>query len=223
MHRTMEDETLGPPDRPTLSSVVAPKSTIVVATVPGPEDAASLASALQDSPIGALEITLRTPNAIAAIERIAPGSDIPIGAGTVTDAAQARAAHEAGSAFLVSPGFDPALARVCRDLPIPYLPGVATPSEVMLATRAGFRELKLFPVEQFGGVRLVKALGAAFPGVAFVPTGGVDGESAGRYLAQPNVLAVAGSWVAPSDLIEAANWEEIARRARKTKATGRDG
>jgi 2-dehydro-3-deoxyphosphogluconate aldolase/(4S)-4-hydroxy-2-oxoglutarate aldolase len=143
-----------------------------------------------------LEITLRTPAALDAIRAIREGfPDAVVGAGTVLSAAQAEAAIEAGADFGVSPGLTPDLAEAIRGLHWPFLPGIATASEAMAAAAAGFEAVKFFPAEASGGLAFVTALGSVLPDLRLCPTGGIGPESAGDYLALPNVFAVGGSWL----------------------------
>lgn len=200
--------------RPGVTSLTGTKAIYAVATVAEPEMAPPLAAALAGAGIEALEITMRTPKALEALAAAAARDVMVVGAGTVVDAAAASAAVAAGASFLVSPGYDRGLADHCRNIGVPLLPGALTPSELMAAQLDGFREVKLFPAEQFGGIDLVKTLGAVFPDLSFVPTGGIDHDSALRYLEHPQVVGVAGSWIAPTDLIAGGDWDEIARRAQ---------
>jgi 2-dehydro-3-deoxyphosphogluconate aldolase/(4S)-4-hydroxy-2-oxoglutarate aldolase len=126
----------------------------------------------------------------------------------------------AGAKFLVSPGTTPELAGAALATELPYLPGVATPSEIMAARALGICVMKLFPAEVMGGIALLRALAPVFPGVAFCPTGGIDERSAGHYLALPNVPMVGGSWMAPREAIAAGDWPRIRRLAERAAAIG---
>jgi 2-dehydro-3-deoxyphosphogluconate aldolase/(4S)-4-hydroxy-2-oxoglutarate aldolase len=193
---------------------------VPVVVLDRPGDAAPLADALAGGGIGCMEITFRTAAAADALAAVAGRDDVVVGAGTVTTAAQAATAIEAGSRFVVSPGFDDGVAAVCRERGIPYLPGVATATEVMRARAAGLDVLKLFPAEAIGGLATLKALAAPFPDVRFVPTGGIDEARAADYLAHPAVLAVGGSWMVPRDAVNAGEWarvEELARGAARLR------
>jgi 2-dehydro-3-deoxyphosphogluconate aldolase/(4S)-4-hydroxy-2-oxoglutarate aldolase len=143
----------------------------------------------------AIEVTLRTPAALEAIERIAAVPGAVVGAGTVTSPAQVEAALHAGARFLVSPGATPRLLDALEDSQAPFLPGAATPSEVLALLERGITHAKFFPAEASGGVPAVKALAGPFPQLRLCPTGGIDENRAGRYLAQPNVACVGGSWM----------------------------
>lgn len=179
------------------------------------EDATPLARALVAGGVRVLEVTLRTPVALAAIERIV--REVPealVGAGTVRTAADAQAAAAAGCRFAVSPGYTDAVGLACRALGLPLLPGVATASEVMQAQDAGYGFLKFFPAGAAGGVPLLKALAGPFPDVSFCPTGGLTPANAPEYLALPNVPVCGGSWLTPADAVAAGDWARITALAR---------
>lgn len=177
--------------------------------------AVPLARALIAGGIRMLEITLRTPQALACMEAIAKEvPDAVVGAGTVRSAADAIAASQAGARFAVSPGFTPSVGRQCRDLALPLLPGVATGSEIMLAQEEGFKALKFFPAVQAGGLPMLKAWQGPFGDVIFCPTGGIHPGNAHEFLAQPNVACVGGSWLVPGDALERGDWGAITSLAR---------
>lgn len=197
-------------------------SVIPVLTIERERDAVPLARALGEGGLGLIEVALRTaaaPAAIAAIARELP--HIIVGAGTLQRAADVAAAVHAGARFLVSPGTTPELAAAALASELPYLPGVATPSEVMMARALGICLMKLFPAEALGGIGFVRALAPVFPGVAFCPTGGIDERTAADYLALPNVPMVGGSWMAPKDAIAAGDWPRIRRLAERAAGIGR--
>lgn len=173
-----------------------------------------LGRALANGGIRVVEITLRTPAAIDAVRIVrAAAPELCVGVGTITSALELVEAIEAGAHFGVSPGASPALLAEARSASVPFLPGVMTPSDVIIAREAGFRALKLFPAAQAGGPALLKALGAVFPDVMFCPTGGITPETAPDYLALSNVACVGGSWLAPPELIAAEDWLTIEQRA----------
>ncbi|RZL90360.1 MAG: bifunctional 4-hydroxy-2-oxoglutarate aldolase/2-dehydro-3-deoxy-phosphogluconate aldolase [Variovorax sp.] len=181
------------------------------------EDAVPLARALVAGGIRVLELTLRTPVALKAIEAIANEVEGAItGVGTITRAEDFDAALKAGALFGVSPGLTPELIAAARDSALPLLPGVMTPSDVIAARAAGFTELKLFPAQQAGGVGMLKALGGPFPDVTFCPTGGIGAATAPDYLALPNVACVGGSWLTPSSAVAAGDWGRITALASET-------
>jgi len=179
------------------------------------EHAVPLARALVAGGLPAIELTLRTPVALEAIARIAAAvPEILLGAGTVLDADQAKAAASAGAAFLVSPGSTPSLRAALRDTGLPSLPGVSTVSEVLTLLEEGWTEMKLFPAEAVGGRELLKALASPVPAARFCPTGGVAPHNAADYLALPNVGCVGGSWLAPAALLQARDWDAISGLAK---------
>jgi 2-dehydro-3-deoxyphosphogluconate aldolase/(4S)-4-hydroxy-2-oxoglutarate aldolase len=178
--------------------------------------AVPLARALLAGGIRMLEVTLRTPEALACIEAIA--RDVPeaiAGAGTVRSAADAQACAMAGARFAVSPGYTHSVGQACRDAGLPLLPGVATGSEIMAACEDGLTELKFFPAMQAGGPAMLKAWGGPFGGVRFCPTGGVSAGNAAEFLALPNVACVGGSWLTPADAMANGDWAKITELARQ--------
>jgi 2-dehydro-3-deoxyphosphogluconate aldolase/(4S)-4-hydroxy-2-oxoglutarate aldolase len=183
------------------------------------EQAVPLARALVEGGVKVLEVTLRTPVALAAIEAIARAvPEAVVGAGTLRLPADAKAARDAGSSFAVSPGYTSALGAACRAAGLPLLPGVATGSEVMAAMADGLDFLKFFPAQQAGGIPMLKALAGPFPDIAFCPTGGITLETAPQFLALPNVKVCGGSWLTPADAVEAGDWARITRLAREAQA-----
>ena len=177
--------------------------------------AVPLAQALLAGGIRMLEVTLRTPQALACMEAIARSvPEAVVGAGTVRSAADAQAAAMAGAQFVVSPGYTRALGRACRELGLPLLPGVATGSEIMMAQEDGLTELKFFPAMQAGGTAMLKAWSGPFGEVSFCPTGGVTLQNAPELLALPNVLCVGGSWLVPVDAMNQGDWGRITQLAR---------
>jgi len=183
------------------------------------EDAVPLARALVAGGVRVLEVTLRTPVALACIEAIARAvPEAVVGAGTLRSAADARAAKAAGSVFGVSPGYTAAVGAACRDAGLPLLPGVATASEVMAAQADGLQFLKFFPATAAGGIPMLKALGGPFPDIVFCPTGGITPETAPQFLALPNVLVCGGSWLTPADAVAAGDWGRITQLARAATA-----
>ena len=184
--------------------------------------AVQMARALVAGGIRMLEVTLRTPQALACIEAIA--RDVPeavVGAGTVRNAADAQASAMAGARFIVSPGYTTALGQACRDAGLPLLPGVATGSEIMMALGDGLAELKFFPAMQAGGPAMLKAWGGPFGDVRFCPTGGVTAANALDFLALPNVVCVGGSWLTPPDVLARGNWAQVTSRAFQASRLGR--
>lgn len=179
------------------------------------EDAVPLARALVAGGVRVLELTLRTPVALQAVERIAEEVEgAIIGVGTITRPQDLQASLRAGAAFGVSPGLTPELLAAARDVDLPLLPGVMTPSDVIAARAAGFNELKLFPAQQAGGIGMLKALGGPFTDVRFCPTGGISAATAPDFLALSNVVCVGGSWLTPADAVAAKDWSRITELAR---------
>jgi 2-dehydro-3-deoxyphosphogluconate aldolase/(4S)-4-hydroxy-2-oxoglutarate aldolase len=178
--------------------------------------AVPMARALLAGGIRMLEITLRTPQALACMQAIANEVEgVVVGAGTVRSPADASAAAQAGARFAVSPGFTPAVGHACKDLGLALLPGVATGSEIMLAQEGGYTELKFFPAMQAGGPAMLKAWSGPFWDVKFCPTGGVTSGNALEFLSLPNVACVGGSWLVPSDALAQGDWARIEALARE--------
>ena len=180
--------------------------------------AVPMARALLAGGIRMLEITLRTPQALACMEAIANEVEgAVVGAGTVRSPHDAAAAVKAGARFAVSPGYTPAVGQACKDLGLPLLPGVATGSEIMMAQEDGYTELKFFPAMQAGGPAMLKAWSGPFFDVKFCPTGGVTPGNALEFLSLPNVACVGGSWLVPADALVQGDWVRIESLARATR------
>lgn len=191
---------------------------VSVLTVEFPEDGVSLAGALTAGGLTTIELALRTPRALDVIRAMkAAETGLVIGAGTVLSPHQADAAKAAGADFALAPGLDAATVRHCVAIGLPFIPGVATASDVQAAVGLGCRLLKVFPAEPLGGVRGLRILAAPFAhlGVRYVPLGGIDESLAPAYLAEPNVAAVGGSWIAPPDLVRRQSWDLIRQRAER--------
>jgi 2-dehydro-3-deoxyphosphogluconate aldolase/(4S)-4-hydroxy-2-oxoglutarate aldolase len=199
-----------------LESMLRAAPVVAVIVIDKLADAVPLARALVAGGICAIEITLRTPVALDAIRAVAAEVEGAIaGAGTVLCAADLRAAEEAGARFAVSPGMSPALLAAVEKSTLPFLPGSASASETMALFERGYRLQKFFPAEPAGGVDYLRGLGGPLPGIGFCPTGGVSPANAANYLALPNVVCVGGSWLAPADVVRAADWTTITALARK--------
>jgi len=199
-----------------IEDIVGIAPVIPVLTISELEHAAPLARALSAGGLRVIEVALRTPIALAAIEvmrKAVPAA--VIGVGTLTRAVDFAAADRAGAQFGVTPGLTPELAAAARGARFPLLPGVMTPTEVIAARNAGFNILKFFPAQQAGGISMLQALVAPFPDVLFCPTGGITPATAADYLALPNVVCIGGSWLAPSDMISAGDWAGIQQLARE--------
>jgi len=202
--------------------VMADAPVIPVIVLTETAHAVPLARALVAAGIRMLEVTLRTPVALACIEAIA--REVPeavVGAGTVRSAADAQAAAMAGARFAVSPGYTHAVGKACRDLELPLLPGVATGSEIMAAQQDGYTALKFFPAIQAGGLAMLKAWQGPFGDVKFCPTGGITAVNAPDFLALAHVVCVGGSWLTPADALAQGDWARITQLARDAAALRR--
>ena len=183
------------------------------------EDAVPLGEALLQSGIPAAEITFRTAAAIDAIRRLRDAQpEMLIAAGTVLNAAQAKAAQQAGADFIVSPGFNPNTVKACQDMGIAITPGINNPMAIEAALELGIRTVKFFPAEASGGIPMLKALLAPYAMLQVMPTGGIGAKNIRDYLALPNVIACGGSWMVEKSLLAAQNWDEVARLSREAVA-----
>lgn len=191
---------------------------IPVLVIDEPDSAADLAHALIEGGLTVLEITLRTPTAFDAIAKIKQETDAVVGAGTVNTIAQLEQCADLQVDFMVSPGLHIPLVEAANEKQIPYLPGIATATDALLAINAGLDTLKFFPAEQNGGVTMLKALGGPYQDLRFCPTGGVNAQNCREYLSLTNVLCVGGSWVAPRDLVQTNNWGAITQLAKEACA-----
>ncbi|GIF78525.1 bifunctional 4-hydroxy-2-oxoglutarate aldolase/2-dehydro-3-deoxy-phosphogluconate aldolase [Asanoa siamensis] len=206
----------------TARELLAVSPVIPVVVVEAPADAVPMAEALLRGGVGIIEITLRTPDAlaaIAAVARILPG--MRVGAGTVVTPDQVEAARAAGATFLVSPGATDALVEAALASGLPFLPGAGTVSEMLALRERGLDTLKFFPAVPSGGRSYLSAVAGPLPDLAFCPTGGITAETAAEWLALPNVGCVGGSWLTPSDAVRAGDWNRIEELARA--ATGLRG
>lgn len=206
-----------------LDRIFAGQRLLPVLSIRREGDILPLADALAAGGINTLEITLRTPLAISAIRLLAaerPG--LCVGAGTVLDGRQFQAVLDAGARFVISPGCTHELLTLGLTSPVPFLPGIASASEIMMGYGMGYRRFKLFPAELCGGVGLLKAFSGPFGDVQFCPTGGVTQQKLPDYLALANVMAVGGSWMAPPALVEAGDWTGITRLCQQFTLGERD-
>jgi len=162
------------------------------------EDARPIAEALVAGGLPVLEVTLRTPAALEAIREMRGVPGTVVGTGTVLDPDQLAAARDAGAEFVVSPGLTERLGVAARDSGLPFLPGVASASDIMRARDMGFSRLKFFPAEASGGIKALKGLAAIFGGMRFCPTGGIIQDNAQTWLDLPAVACVGGSWLVPA-------------------------
>ena len=186
-----------------------------VLSVPDVAAAEAACRALLAGGISCVEITFRTDAAAAAIRRMSGIDGLLVGAGTVLSPEQAEAAAAAGARFAVAPGTSESVIAACRELSLPFFPGVATPSEIERARALGCRTLKVFPAGTLGGVSFLRAVSAPYQDVQFIPTGGIDAKNLAAYLAVPSVLACGGSWLCEQGLIRDGRFDEIERLARE--------
>lgn len=183
------------------------------------EDAVSLGAALLQSGIPAAEITFRTAAAIDAIRRLRDAQpEMLIAAGTVLNAAQAKAAQQAGADFIVSPGFNPNTVKACQDMGIAITPGINNPMAIEAALEHGITTVKYFPAEASGGLKMLKALLAPYAMLQVMPTGGIGTHNIRDYLALKNVIACGGSWMVEKSLLAAQNWTEVERLGKEAVA-----
>ena len=209
-------------NRPFVADLLRTARLVAVLTIERVDQAVPLARALVAGGVRALEVTLRTPagaDAAAAIKAGVP--DAVVGLGTVLTRRDLELVKALDLPFAFSPGATPDLLDAALELGVPFVPGVATASELMAAMARGFNTVKLFPAEQVGGVGALKALAGPFPSVRFNPTGGVTEANMSAYLALPNVVAVGGSWLAPPAEVAAGAWDAITGRARRSMALTR--
>ena len=194
---------------------------VPVVAIDDVERAVPLAEVLLQSGIGIIEITLRTPAALAAIEAVATNvPEMLIGAGSVRHAAQVSDVASAGARFAVSPGSTDALLCAASDSELPFIPGAVTPSEVIALLERGYRLQKFFPAEAAGGIPFLKSIASPVPEASFMPTGGISAELAIAYLALPNVSGVGGSWITPPDLLAAGDFDRIGMLAADAATLG---
>jgi 2-dehydro-3-deoxyphosphogluconate aldolase/(4S)-4-hydroxy-2-oxoglutarate aldolase len=200
-----------PASLPLFQSRVVP-----VIVVTDPAQAVPMAEALLAGGVDVMEITLRSAAGLAAIEAVARAvPEMQVGAGTVTRASEVAQVLAAGARFGLSPGSTPELLAAVLAAGLPFVPGVASPSEAMAARDAGFTLMKCFPAAQLGGVEVLKAWGGPLPDLRFCPTGGVSLANMGSFLSLPNVAMVGGSWLTPAAAVKAGDWAQITRLARE--------
>ncbi|MBO0727214.1 MAG: bifunctional 4-hydroxy-2-oxoglutarate aldolase/2-dehydro-3-deoxy-phosphogluconate aldolase [Blastocatellia bacterium] len=192
---------------------------IPVVTIPKLEDALPLAEALLEGGLPCAEITFRTAAAVEAIAGIRSRfPEIFLGAGTVLTIQQAETAISAGAEFIVSPGANPAVVDYCLSKGVTIFPGVCTPTEIEMALSKGVDTLKFFPAEPMGGVKFLQAICAPYRNVRFIPTGGIDTQNIGQYLALPQVVACGGSWMVKPELFEAGDFAKVKQLAGEAAA-----
>ena len=197
-----------------IAAIMAMAPVIPVLVIEG-IDPVALAEALVEGGLPVIEVTLRTPAALAAIRAMSTVPGAVVGAGTVRDEAQLARALDAGARFIVSPGLTHPLALAARDSEVPFLPGVATASDILRGLDLGLGHFKFFPAEAMGGLATLQALSAPFPEVRFCPTGGIRPDTAATWLGHPSVLCVGGSWIVPAGERDMA---AVSQRARDAAA-----
>jgi 2-dehydro-3-deoxyphosphogluconate aldolase/(4S)-4-hydroxy-2-oxoglutarate aldolase len=205
----------------TVDELMAIQPVIPVITIERVEDAVPLAEALVGAGLPVLEVTLRTPAGAASIKAMNTVRGAIAGAGTVIDRKTLDAALDNGAQFIVTPGLSPDVTRETLKARVPILPGIATPTELMAGLDLGLTRFKFFPAEQAGGRAMLDALKGPFGQVKFCPTGGITLDLARDYLTRSNVACVGGGWLTPKKLIDAKQWDEIAKLAREAAALKR--
>lgn len=198
-----------------VDAILSRAPVLPVLSVASAEQGIALARCLVEAGLPVLELTLRTPAALEAIRAIA--TEVPeavVGAGTVLDAGQLDAVAQAGAGFAISPGATEALYAAAATSAIPWIPAVASASELMRGLEHGHARFKFFPATAAGGLGALKAFAGPFPQVRFCPTGGIDAASAPGFLALPNVVTVGGSWMVPADALAAGDYDRIGALAR---------
>ncbi len=205
------------PKHEKLAALFEQATIIPVLTIERLEDAVPLAKALVAGGVRTLEITLRTPVAIESAKAImAHVPDAVVGIGTILNADDLARAEGIGARFGISPGATPDLLKAAAASALPFAPGIATASELMLGLSHGFNLVKFFPAEQSGGIKALRALAGPFPDVRFCPTGGIGEANAASWLAEPNVVAVGGSWLCPAADVRSGNWAGITAICNRT-------
>ena len=207
---------------PRLEPSLSGPRIVPVLVLDEPDTAVALAEALVAGGLTTLEVTLRTPAALACAEAIAarvPGA--LVGLGTLIRPEQFVQARDSGARFVVSPGLTDRLAEAAKDAGLPYLPGIATVTEALIAMEHGFRELKFFPAMLNGGAPALRGMVPLLPEIRFCPTGGIKAENVKEILSLPNVFALGGTWLTPADAVKERRWSEIERLAREAAALAR--
>jgi 2-dehydro-3-deoxyphosphogluconate aldolase / (4S)-4-hydroxy-2-oxoglutarate aldolase len=201
---------------------IAEAGIVPVVVIDDPADAPLLVRALIDGGLPIAEITFRTPVAAESIRRaVEAHPDALIGAGSVVLPEQLEGAIAAGASFIVSPGLVEDIVDQARMRGVVPIPGCLTPSDLMRAVRRGLEVVKYFPAEPSGGLDMIRAIAAPFPGLRFIPTGGIDTTSLERYLADQRILAIGGSWMVKAELIRARDWDAIRALTRTAVAAAR--
>jgi 2-dehydro-3-deoxyphosphogluconate aldolase / (4S)-4-hydroxy-2-oxoglutarate aldolase len=191
---------------------------VPVIVLDDPDLAAPLADALAQGGLPCAEVTFRTTRAADALQIMARDPRLLAGAGTVLTVDQVDAAIHAGATYIVTPGYSREVVRACQERNIPVIPGVATPTEIQMALQDGITLVKFFPAEAIGGTRTLSAMAAPFPGLRFIPTGGISPDNLQSYLTLPSVAAVGGSWMTSAGLISQQKWTDVSRLAAEAVA-----
>ena len=191
---------------------------LAVLMIDNADDAVPVAQALLAGGVDSIELTLRTPAAMEALRRVhAEVPEMIAGVGTILTPQQVQEVAAAGAAFGVAPGMNPRVVAEAKRVGLSFAPGVCTPSDIEQALECGCRLLKFFPAEPQGGLAYLKSIAAPYAhlNVRFIPLGGIDASNAERYLGEPIIQALGGSWLAPRDLIQKRDWPAITERARQ--------
>ena len=193
---------------------------VAVVTINNIEDSNYLCDALISGGVKTIELTLRTKNVFNIMEHISKTfSDISIGAGTILSIAQLNSSIQSGALFGVAPGLDLDVVKKAQELKFPFAPGICTPSDIQMAIKCGCTILKFFPAEYSGGIKYLESIAAPYiqNRLKFIPLGGININNAVKYLKSESILAIGGSWIAQSSLIQTKNWKEIQNRALEIK------
>ena len=198
-----------------LLEQIAAKKIVPVVKLNRSEDALPLAQALIEGGLPVAEVTFRTDAAEASIREMANLPEMLVGAGTVTNTEQAKRALDAGASFLVTPGFSSKVTEFALEHKLPVLPGISTPTELMMAMEYELPVVKFFPAVQYGGLATIKALAAPFPSIRFMPTGGINASNVKEYLAYDRIIACGGSWMVKENFIKAGDFASITKLTKE--------
>lgn len=198
------------------TSTIARLRVVPAVVIDEVENAVPLAEAMMRGGLPVVEVTLRTPFALEAIRMLSRVEGLMVGAGTVVSLAQLDQALAAGARFVVTPGLDEEIVRMCQGRDVTILPGAVTPTEIMRAWNLGLQAVKFFPSHVYGGLAGIEALSGPFPQMKFLPTGGVNLTNLGTFLAHPNVLACGGTWMARREWVQQGKFSEVENACRET-------
>jgi 2-dehydro-3-deoxyphosphogluconate aldolase/(4S)-4-hydroxy-2-oxoglutarate aldolase len=197
---------------------VLKKRIIPVVAIHDADNANPLADALIQGGLPCAEITFRTDAALSVMTKLSGRDDILVGAGTVLNLESAKAALDAGAGFIVSPGFNPNVVQFCLERSIPVIPGICTPTDLMMAMELSLGLVKFFPAESMGGLKTLKAISAPFPSMKFIPTGGINARNLSDYLSYSKIPAVGGSWMVLPSIIAEKRFDEIEQQTKEAMA-----